>query len=393
MYLKTMTKKYQGLDFLEMGSLYSSEQRQIQERIRQFVDEEFLPHLVQSYRQGVFPIQVVEPLAKLGALGCFLEGYGCAGLSATDYGIIMMELERGDSGLRSFASVQSSLVMYPIWKFGSEEQKEKFLPGMAAGKTIGCFGLSEPDFGSNPSGMLTEAKQTAAGFVLNGTKRWLTNGSLAQVAVIWAKLNGKVQGFLVPTDTPGLQVHEIEGKLSLRASVTSEIRMQDCEVRKDALLPGARGLRAAFECLNSARYGIVWGAIGAAMDCYHEALYYAKEREVFGEPLANKQLIQQKLVWMLNEITKAQLLAWRLAQLKEANELKPQQISLGKMNNVARALEIARMARDILGGNGICDEYRSMRHACNLESVNTYEGTHDIHSLIIGEAITGHAAF
>lgn len=386
-------KAFEALDFLNIESMLTTEQLQIQQGVRHFVTKSFLPVVTEHYRKGSFPTELISKLGELGVLGCFIEGYDCAGLGPIEYGLIMQELERGDSGLRSFASVQSSLCMFPIYKFGTEEQKRKYLPQMAAGKLIGCFGLSEPDFGSNPAGMLTTAVKTKSGYRLNGMKRWITNGNIADLAIIWAKLDGKVQGFVVPTNSPGMLVKEIEGKLSLRASITSEIRMEDCEITAEALLPEAKGLRAAFECLNSARYGIVWGVLGAALACYDEALSYSKEREMFNGPLAGKQIVQQKLVWMLSEISKAQLLAYRLGQLKEKGELKPEQISLGKMNNVKIALDIARTARDILGANGICDEYQSMRHMCNLESVNTYEGTHDIHQLIIGEKITGLAAY
>jgi glutaryl-CoA dehydrogenase len=310
-----------------------------------------------------------------------------------EYGLIMQELERGDSGLRSFASVQSSLCMYPIHRFGTEEQKQKYLSAMAKAQIIGCFGLSEPDFGSNPAGMLTRAERKGSSFVLNGTKRWITNGSIAQVAVIWAKLDDEIQGFLVPTDSKGFLARDIPGKLSLRASVTSELILDQCEISEDCLLPGAKGLKAALQCLSSARYGIVWGALGAALACYDEALQYAKERIMFGGPIAGKQMVQSKLVWMATEISKAQLLAYRLGQLKEAGAARPQQISMGKMNNVGVALQVARLSRDILGANGVSDEYQCMRHMCNLESVNTYEGTYDIHQLIVGESITGISAF
>lgn len=386
-------KDFESLDFLHLDEWLSTEELQIRASIRRFVSERYLPKVASYYQKGEFDRSLVPELAALGVLGCNLQGYECAGLSDLEYGLIMMELERGDSGLRSFASVQTSLCMFPIHTFGSEGQKQKFLPKMARGELIGCFGLSEPDFGSNPGGMLSTAEETSIGFKLNGTKRWITNGGIADLAIVWAKLNGHVQGFVVPTKSKGFLVKEIPGKLSLRASVTSELVMEDCEVSKDALLPGARGLRAALECLSSARYGIAWGVIGAAMACYQEALEYSKTRDAFGVPLAQKQLVQAKLVWMLNEITKAQLLAFRLSQLKASKKLQPHQISLAKMNNVRMALECARLARDILGANGVCDEYQCMRHMCNLESVNTYEGTHDIHMLILGKEITGLAGF
>jgi len=385
--------KYQAPDFLNLDEFLTDEQRQIRDMVRSFVDEEVLPIIARYYREGDFPRELISQMSQLGVLGCIIEGYDCSGLGPIEYGLIMQELERGDSGIRSFASVQTSLCMLPIYLFGSEEQKQKYLARMAKAELIGCFGLSEPDFGSNPAGMLTTATRCEEGFVLNGMKRWITNGNIADLAIIWAKLEDKVQGFVVPTKTKGMLIKEIEGKLSLRASVTSEIRMENCVVSSDCLLPEAKGLRSAFECLNSARYGIAWGAIGAAMACYDEALQYAKDREMFKNPIAQKQLVQAKLVWMLNEITKAQLMALRLGQLKEKGKLAPQQVSLAKMNNVGRALEIARLARDILGANGIVDEYQAMRHMCNLESVNTYEGTYDIHQLIVGENITGLAAY
>ncbi len=384
---------YDGVDFLGLEGLLSDQERQIQLSIRKFVSEKYLPIAAKHYQAGTFPREMISELGGLGILGCNLSGYDCAGLNQTEYGLIMMELERGDSGLRSFASVQTSLCMYPIHTFGSEEQKNEWLPAMATGKKIGCFGLTEPDFGSDPSGMLTTAKKTGKTYILNGTKRWITNGSIADVAIVWAKVDGQVRGFAVPTQSKGFIARDIPGKLSLRASVTSELIMENCEVSEDCLLPKAEGLKAALMCLTAARFGIAWGAIGAAMACYHEALHYAKERVMFGAPIAGKQLVQSKLVWMLTEITKGQLLAFRLAQLKNSGKLKPHQVSMGKMNNVGMALEVARVARDILGANGVSDEYQCMRHMCNLESVNTYEGTFDIHKLIIGEKITGLNAF
>lgn len=386
-------KAYEGVDFLEIDELLSDEQKQIRQSVRNFVDKKFMPQVAEHYRAGSFPMELIPEMGEMGLLGCTIEGYECAGMSGTDYGIIMQELERGDSGLRSFASVQSSLCMYPIATFGSEEQKQKYLPEMAKGKMIGCFGLTEPDFGSNPGGMLTTAKKTDSGYILNGTKRWITNGSIADLAIVWAKLDGKVHGFIVPTKTKGFVPKDIPGKLSLRASVTSEFILEDCEISEDCILPEAKGLKAALMCLNQARYGIVWGVLGAAQACFLEALDFAKERDSFQGKVAHKQLVQSKLTWVFTEITKAQLLALRLGQLKDHDKLKHYQISMGKMNNVGRALEIARICRDILGANGVSDEYQTMRHMCNLESVNTYEGTYDVHSLIIGEHITGHAAF
>jgi len=384
---------YQSVDFLSLNDLLTDQEKQIQESVRALVSEKYLPVVAKHYQAGTFPKEMILELGSMGLLGCNLEGYGCAGLNNKEYGLIMMELERGDSGLRSFASVQTSLCMYPIHTFGSDEQKEQWLPEMAKGKKIGCFGLTEPDFGSDPSGMLSTAEKKGSSFTLNGTKRWITNGSLADVAIVWAKLEGRARGFLVPKDSPGYKVKDIHGKLSLRASVTSEFIMDNCKISENNLLPKSDGLKSALMCLNSARYGIVWGALGAAMACYDEALNYSKTRVMFGSPIAKKQLVQQKLVWMLTEITKGQLLAYRLSQLKDEGKVRPHQISMGKMNNVGIALQCARLARDILVASGISDEYQCMRHMCNLESVNTYEGTFDIHQLIIGEKITGLSAF
>jgi len=384
---------YDGVDFLQLDDFLSDQEKQIRQTVRTFVSEKFLPIVAKHYQAGTFPWNLIPEIGEMGLLGCNLQGYDCAGLNHIEYGLIMMELERGDSGLRSLASVQTSLCMYPIHTFGTEDQKKKWLPAMARGEKIGCFGLTEPDFGSNPSGMLTTAVRKGKSFVLNGTKRWITNAGVADLSIVWAKLDGEIQGFIVPKNTPGYIAKEIPNKLSLRASVTGEFILENCEIPADCILPEARGLKAALMCLSSARYGIVWGALGAAMACYHEALHYAKEREMFGVPIAQKQLVQSKLVWMITEITKGQLLALRLGQLKNTGKLKPHQISMGKMNNVGTALEIARVARDILGANGISDEYQCMRHMCNLESVNTYEGTYDIHKLIIGEKITGLAAY
>lgn len=386
-------KPYEGVDFLNLDELLSDSEKQVRQSVRQFVNERFMPVVAKHYQAGTFPKPLIGEMAEMGLLGCNLEGYGCAGMSDLEYGLIMMELERGDSGLRSFASVQTSLCMYPIHTFGTETQKKKYLPEMAKGNVIGCFGLTEPDFGSDPSGMLTTAVKKGGKYILNGTKRWITNGSLAQIAIVWAKCEGEIRGFIVPTNSPGFIARDIPGKLSLRCSVTSELIMDNCEVSEDALMPEAVGLKAALKCLSSARFGIVWGGLGAAMACYDEALNYAKERVMFGSPIAGKQLVQAKLVWMITEITKGQLLALRLAQLKDSGKIRPHQISMGKMNNIGLALEIARVARDILGANGVSDEYQCMRHMCNLESVNTYEGTYDIHKLIIGEKITGISAF
>ncbi len=384
---------YDGVDFLSLDDLLSDQEKQIRQSVRSFVNEKFMPIVAGHYEAGTFPFELVPEMGAMGLLGSHLKGYDCPGLSALDYGIIMMELERGDSGLRSLASVQSSLCMYPIHTFGSTKQKETYLPGMAQGKILGCFGLTEPDFGSNPSGMLTTAQKKGHGYILNGTKRWITNASRSDISIVWAKCDGDIQGFIVPKDAPGYKAREIHNKLSLRASVTGEFILDNCEISEDMMLPHAKGLKAALMCLSSARFGIVWGALGAAMACYQEALNYAQDRIMFNQPIAQKQLVQAKLVDMVTEISKAQLLAFRLAQLKMQDKIRPHHISMGKMNNVAMALNIARTARDILGANGVSTEYQCMRHMCNLESVNTYEGTYDIHKLIIGEKITGLPAF
>jgi glutaryl-CoA dehydrogenase len=384
---------YAALDYYAIDELFTHEERLIRDTVRELVSTRIMPGIGKHFTAGTFPHELVPVFGEMGLLGPSLTGYGCAGISPTAYGLICQELERGDSGIRSFCSVQSSLVMYPIWAYGSEAQKQKYLPEMAAGRTIGCFGLTEPDFGSNPSGMLTTATRIPGGFRLNGTKRWITNGSVAGVALVWAKLDGKVHGFLVPTATKGFTAKDIHGKWSLRASVTSELHMDECEVAEDALLPGVSGMRGPLSCLSQARFGITYGAVGAAMACYDEALRYAKDRVQFSKPIAGYQLVQQKLVDMVQEITKAQLLCLRLGRLKEADKLQPGQISLAKRNNVAMARDIARDARDILGANGVTDEYQCGRHMLNLESVYTYEGTHDIHTLVVGQDITGMAAF
>jgi glutaryl-CoA dehydrogenase len=354
-------------------------------------DEE---RLVRHAREGTFPMHLVQKIGELGLFGITLpQEYGCAGLNNICYGLAMQELERGDSGIRSFASVQSSLVMYPIYAFGSEEQKQRWLPRLAKGEAIGCFGLTEPDFGSNPGGMVTTAKRIDGGFLLNGAKMWITNGTLADVAVVWAKLDGVVRGFLVEKGMKGFSAPEMKGKHSLRASVTSELVFQDVELPETSILPGVEGLRGPLSCLTQARYGISWGVIGSAMACYDSTLNYAKSRITFGQPIAARQLIQDKLAYMLTEITKAQLLVWRLGKLKDAGTMRPQQVSLAKRNNCEIALNIARIAREIHGANGILDEYPIMRHAANLESVKTYEGTHEMHTLILGQDITGFQAF
>jgi len=394
-----MPPKFQGVDFYDVDGLLSEEERAVRDTVRAWVDDNLMPVIAEHYVAGKFPKHLIPQMAELGLFGANLpEQYGCAGLNNVAYGLIMQELERGDSGLRSFASVQGSLVMYPIHAFGSEEQKRQWLPQMASGKVIGCFGLTEPDYGSNPAGMITTAKQTKDGWLLNGTKMWITNGSTAHVAVVWAK-TGKlddiesIRGFLVPTDTKGFTTKDQQGKLSLRASDTSELVLQDVCVPQDALLPKSGGLKGPLSCLTQARYGIAWGAVGAALACYDEAVGYAKTRVMFGKPIGGFQLQQARLAEMLTEITKAQLLCIQLSRMKERGTVKAEQISLAKRNNCEIALDIARRARDILGANGITAEYPVMRHMCNLESVKTYEGTHNIHTLVLGEAVTGIAAY
>lgn len=385
---------FRGVDFYQIDELLTDEERITRDVVRQFVNDRVKP-IIEEYNQKCqFPLHLIPEIAKLGLLGANLHGYGCAGMNNVAYGLVMQELERGDSSIRSFVSVQGSLVMYPIYTFGSEEQKSYWLPKLAKGEAIGCFGLTEPDFGSDPGGMRTRAKKDGKSYIINGTKMWITNGSIADVAVVWAKTDdGTIRGFLVEKGTPGFKANDIKGKLSLRASITSELVFEDCRIPEENLLPGTIGLKNALMCLSQARYGISWGAIGAAMECYEVALNYSKNRIVFGKPLASKQLTQQKLVWMLTEITKAQLLSYRLGRLKDEGKANYAQISMAKMNNVNMALECARMARDILAANGIVDEYPVMRHMCNLETVKTYEGTHDIHILILGQKITEFDAF
>jgi len=386
--------KFKGVDYFDVESLLSEEEILVRNTVREFVDEHVLPIIEKHNRAGTFPLDLVKKMADLGMFGSTLPAkYGCAEMNNVAYGLVMQELERGDSGVRSFASVQSALVMYPLFTFGSEEQKDRWLPGLASGEKIGCFGLTEPDYGSNPGGMITRAVETSDGYVLNGAKMWITNGTLADVAVVWAKLNGKVHGFLVEKGTTGFTAPEMRGKHSLRASVTSELIFQDCLIPKENILPKTDGLKAPLMCLNQARYGIAWGAIGSAMACYDTALNYAGSRIQFGKPISSFQITQEKLVVMLNEITKAQLLCLQLGRMKDKGTMRFQQVSMAKRNNVAIALEIARSAREILGANGILDEYPVMRHAANLESVKTYEGTHEMHTLIIGEDITGIGAF
>ena len=378
------------VDYYRIDELLAPEERMTATTVRSFVEREALPLIEGCHAREEFPRQLIPRMAELGLFGAHLQGYGCAGLSAVAYGLICQELEAGDSGLRSMASVQGSLAMYSIWRWGNEEQKRRWLPEMAAGRAIGCFGLTEPDHGSDPGGMETRARRDGADWVLNGTKRWITNGSIADVATIWAKDDaGDIRGFLVERGTPGFSASDIKGKFSLRASLTSELVLEDVRVPASAMLPDAKGLGGPFSCLNQARYGIVWGAVGAARTCYLTALDYAKARTQFDKPLASFQLVQAKLVHMLNEITKAQLLAWRLGVLKDAGTARPEQVSLAKRNNVGHALEIARLARDVLGASGIVNEYPVIRHMMNLETVNTYEGTWDMHTLIVGRDVTG----
>jgi glutaryl-CoA dehydrogenase len=394
-----MAPKFQGVDFYDTDGLLSEEERAVRDTVRAWVDEHVLPIIGEHYLQGRFPKQLIPSMAGLGFFGANLpEEYGCAGLNNVAYGLIMQELERGDSGVRSFASVQGALVMHPIYEFGTEEQKRRWLPQMASGRVIGCFALTEPDYGSNPAGMTTVAKETKDGWVLNGAKMWITNGSTAHVAVVWAKTGplddpGSIRGFLVPTDTPGFSAKDQTGKLSLRASDTSEIVLQECRVPREALLPKSTGLKAPLSCLTAARYGIAWGAVGAAMACYDEAVQYAKARVMFGKPIGGFQLQQARLAEMLTEITKSQLLCLQLGRLKDLGKMTPQQVSLAKRNNVDMATDVAREARRLLGANGILAEFQAMRHLANLESVYTYEGTHDVHTLILGQEITGLNAF
>jgi glutaryl-CoA dehydrogenase len=409
-----MATKFQGFDFLQLDSSFSEDELLVRRTTRDFVDDNIVPIIESCFREERFPRELVPLMGELGFFGATLQGYGCAGMSNVEYGLVMQELERGDSGLRSFVSVQSALVMYPIYAFGSEEQKNTWLPALAKGEKLGCFGLTEPGFGSNPGGMTARARRSGNEFILNGEKMWITSGSIADVAVIWAKLEGEdaqgnesgssesrasesgksVRGFLVETDRPGFSARDVHGKWSLRASVTSGLSLQDVRVPEANLLPGTSGLKSPLMCLNQARYGIGWGAIGAAMACYDTALNYAKIRKQFhNEPIAGHQLIQEKLVWMASEISKAQLLSLQVGRLKDAGKVGHQHISMAKRNNVWMALKTARMARDILGANGITEDYPIMRHSMNLESVKTYEGTHDIHTLILGQHLTGIAAY
>ena len=394
-----MADRFDGVDFYDIDSLLSEEERMVRVTIREWVEDRVMPIIGSAYVECRFPTELIGEIGALGILGANLpEEYGCAALNNVAYGLIMQELERGDSGIRSFASVQGALVMYPICAFGSEEQRRRWLPELAAGRMVGCFGLTEPDYGSNPAGMITKARETDGGWVLNGAKMWITNASMADVAVVWAQTREigdakGIRGFVVPTDTPGVSARDQKGKLSLLASDTSELVLSDVELPSDALLPGSAGLRSPLMCLTQARYGIAWGAVGAAMACFHEALSYSRERVMFDGPIGGKQIQQVRLADMLTGITQGQLLCLRLGRLKDEGTMTPQQVSLAKRANVDMACDVAREARRLLGANGILAEYASMRHMANLESVYTYEGTHDTHSLVLGQAVTGIAAF
>jgi glutaryl-CoA dehydrogenase len=388
-----MAETLMDLDFYNLDELLSPEDKMTRNSVRQFVQREVMPHVERHFAEESFPLDLIPKIAELGIFGANLHGYGCAGMNNVAYGLIMQELEAADSGLRSFASVQSALSMYAIYAWGSEEQKNRYLPGMAQGKLIGCFGLTEPDHGSDPGGMETRAKKDGGGWILNGTKRWITNGSIADVAVVWAKIDQGITGFIVDKGTPGFTTRDIHGKFSMRASITSELHFDDVKLDASAQLAAARGLKAPLACLTQARYGIAWGALGAARSCYHCALDYTKSRKQFSRPLAGYQLVQNKLVNMLTEITKGQLVCLRLGQMKDAGTMRPEHVSFAKRNNVQAALDIARSARDMLGANGIVNEYPVIRHMLNLETVNTYEGTYDVHTLILGRDITGASAF
>lgn len=386
--------KFSGVDYFNIDGLLSEEEILIRETVRDFVESEIIPIIEEYARKGEFPMHLVGRMAELGLFGANLPSeYGGSDMNNVAYGLVMQELERGDSGIRSFVSVQSALVMYPIFTFGSEEQKRYWLPLLAKGEKIGCFGLTEPDYGSNPGGMVTKAEKTEGGYILNGAKMWITNGTIADVAVVWAKLDGRVKGFLVEKGMKGFTAPEMKGKHSLRASVTSELVFDNVFVPESNLLPNSDGLKSPLMCLNQARYGIAWGVVGSMMACYHSSLTYAQSRVQFGKPIAGFQMTQQKLVYMVTEITKSQLMNLQLGRLKDSGELRFQQVSMAKRNNCDIALEIARVAREIHGANGILDEYPVMRHAANLESVKTYEGTHEMHTLIVGEDITGLPAF
>jgi glutaryl-CoA dehydrogenase len=385
---------FQGVDYFAVDSLFSEQELLVRQTARRFADERAVPLMRDCFREARFPRELVSEMAALGFFGANLEGYGCAGMSNVEYGLIMQELERADSGLRSFVSVQGALVMYPILSYGSGEQKQRWLPPLQSGQAVGCFGLTEPDFGSNPAGMRTTARKESGSWILNGEKTWITNGTLADVAIVWARAEEGIRGFLVERGTPGFTTSDIHGKWSMRASVTSSLSLVDCRVPESAMLPAAKGLKGPLGCLSQARYGIGWGVLGAAMDCYETARQYSVLRKQFDDrPIASHQLVQEKLAWMITEITKAQLLAVQAGRLKDRGKLEPAHISMLKRNNVAMALECARLSRDLLGANGITDEYPLMRHLCNLETVKTYEGTDHIHALVIGERVTGIAAY
>jgi glutaryl-CoA dehydrogenase len=386
--------KFPGVDYLLVDSQFNEQEKLVRQTARQFVDERIVPQIGDCFNDGRFPKELIGEMGRLGFFGANLEGYGCAGMSNVEYGLIMQELERGDSGVRSFASVQGALVMYPIYTYGSEEQKQKWLPRLQSGDAVGCFGLTEPGFGSNPAGMLTKAVRDGSGWVLSGEKTWITNGSIADVAVVWARAEDGIRGFLVEKGTPGFSSSELHGKLSMRASVTASLAFNECHVNECSMLPGAKGLKSPLACLSQARYGIGWGVIGAAMDCYETARQYTILRKQFDDkPIASHQLVQEKLADMITEITKAQLLALHCGRLKDEGKIEPWHISMLKRNNVRIALDCARTSRDLLGGNGIMDEYPIMRHLCNLETVKTYEGTDHIHTLVIGERVTGVSAY
>jgi glutaryl-CoA dehydrogenase len=385
---------YRGTDYLLLDTLLGDEEKLVRQTARQFVEDRVLPLIKDCYNQGRFPAELIPEMGELGFFGANLEGYGCAGMGNVEYGLLMQELERGDSGLRSFVSVQGSLVMNPIHTWGTTEQKDRWLPLLQSGRAIGCFALTEPGFGSNPAAMTTRARRDGDHWILNGEKTWITSGSVADVALVWGRSEEGIRGFLVERGTPGFAASEIHGKLSMRASITSSLSLSDCRVPESSRLPGAVGLKAALGCLSQARYGIGWGVLGAASDCYETARNYAKLRKQFDDrPIASHQLVQEKLAWMITEISKGQLLALHCGRLKDQGRIEPAHISMLKRNNVAVALECARISRDLLGANGIIDDYPIMRHMCNLESVKTYEGTDHIHALVIGEAVTGIAAY
>lgn len=385
---------FRGVDYLLIDSQFSEQELLVRQSARRFIEERAMPVIRECWREGRFPAQLIREFGEMGFLGANLEGYGCAGMSNVEYGLVMQEIERCDSGLRSFVSVQGALVMYPLYTYGSEEQKQRWLPKLQTGEAVGCFGLTEPDFGSNPGGMKTRAVKDGNQWVLNGEKAWITNGGVADLAIVWAHTEDGVRGFLVERGTPGYSVSDIHGKVSMRASVTSSLAFNDCRIPLENMLPGVKGLKGPLSCLSQARHGIGWGVIGAAMDCYETARTYTLARVQFdNRPIASHQLVQEKLAWMITEITKAQLLALQCGRLKDKGKLEPAHISMLKRNNVAVALECARLSRDLLGANGIMDEYPIMRHLCNLETVKTYEGTDHIHALVIGERVTGIPAY